>query len=157
MLNTLSCLSSKFNLVVSRAVLSLGIRKSCLETGGHMRMSSASGLSPYNITTSLMGFLDHLLSYCTMEKDGPDSQRVHLASSAVTCHHTELDCSLPPFCGFKGDSSRDYASNVYFVWQDEWELEKRKMPATYNTDGPSAARSSVLQICWQEIQRMTSS
>lgn len=74
-----------------------------------------------------------------------------------SCHHTELDCSLPLFCGFKGDSFVHYASNVYFVCQDEWELEKRKMPATYNTDGLLAVRSSVLRICWQEIQRMTSS
>lgn len=51
----------------------------------------------------------------------------------------------------------DNASNMYFVWQDEWELEKRKMPATYNIDGPLAVQCSVLQICWQEIQRMTSS
>lgn len=84
-------------------------------------------------------------------------QRVHLALSAQTCHYTELDCSLPPFCGFERDSSNDYASNVYFVWQDEWELEKRKMPATCSIDGPLAVQSSVLQICWQEIQRMTSS
>jgi len=51
----------------------------------------------------------------------------------------------------------DYASRMYFVLQDEWELEKRKMPATYNIDGPLAVQSSVLQICWQGIQRMTSS
>lgn len=51
----------------------------------------------------------------------------------------------------------DNASNMYFVWQDEWELEKRKMPATYNIDGPLAVQCSVLQTCWQEIQRMTSS
>lgn len=51
----------------------------------------------------------------------------------------------------------DNASNMYFVWQDEWELEKRKMPAMYNIDGPLAVQCSVLQICWQEIQRMTSS
>lgn len=75
--------------------------------------------------------------------------RVYLALS-------ELDCLLPPFCGLES-SSMDYASNMCFVWQDEWELEKRKMPAMYNIDGPLAVQSSVLQIYWQEIQRMTSS
>lgn len=75
--------------------------------------------------------------------------RVYLALS-------ELDCLLPPFCDLES-SSMDYASNMCFVWQDEWELEKRKMPAMYNIDGSLAVQSLVLQICWQEIQRMTSS
>lgn len=70
---------------------------------------------------------------------------------------SELDCLLPPFCGLERDSSMDDASNMCFVWQDEWELEKRKTPAMSSTGGPLAVQSSVLQICWQEIQRMTSS
>lgn len=74
--------------------------------------------------------------------------RVYLALS-------ELDCSLPPLYGLERQSSIDYASRMCFVWQDEWELEKRKMPAMYNIDGPLAVQSSVLQICWQETQRMT--
>lgn len=44
------------------SVLSLGIRKHCLLSGGHERVSSTSGLRPFKITTYVVDFPYHLLS-----------------------------------------------------------------------------------------------